>query len=36
VNGLTLCVIAAAKEAACNALEVADDLDLSCPSDLIP
>jgi cysteine-rich repeat protein len=34
VNGVTLCVIAAAKEAACNALEVADGLSLTCPSDI--
>jgi cysteine-rich repeat protein len=31
-NQVTLCVIAAAKEAACNALEVADGLDLNCPT----
>jgi cysteine-rich repeat protein len=30
-NGLTLCVIAAAKEACCNALEAADGIDLDCP-----
>ena len=34
VNGLTACVIAAAKEAACNALEAADGIDLTCPSDI--
>jgi cysteine-rich repeat protein len=31
-NQVTLCVIAAAKEAACNALEVADGLTLNCPT----
>jgi len=31
-NGVTLCVIAAAKQAACEALELADGLDLNCPT----
>ena len=30
-NALTLCVIAAGKQAACEALETGDDLDLDCP-----
>jgi cysteine-rich repeat protein len=36
VNGLTLCVIAAGKQAACNALETADALELDCPSSAAP
>ena len=36
VNGLTLCVIAAGKEAACNALETADALEMDCPSTAAP
>jgi cysteine-rich repeat protein len=36
VNGLTLCVIAAGKEAACNALETGDAIDLNCPTTAIP
>jgi cysteine-rich repeat protein len=35
-NALALCVIAGAKDEACKAFEIADDLALDCPSDMLP